>query len=214
MHSAGSHAKGKPACDWKACSSCEFCHAASTTCADSPCENGGTCTDGAGGYTCACEDGFSGKTCETNIDDCASNPCQNGGTCIDEIAGHMCECAAGFEGKECENELPAGEIINRDPSTEAAKEAARAALGALNQMRVKIGKPKVFFKNVINYQTQQIAGTKHTLCIETNAAGFIKLGWDEAADGESHLTSVLPLHQSIKWLKGRHDSPESTWLSS
>jgi hypothetical protein len=113
----------------------------------------------------------------------------------------LCECAAGFEGKECEKELPAGEIINRDPSTEAAKGAARAALGALNQMRAKIGKPKLFFKNVINYQTQQIAGTKHTLCIETNAAGFLKLGWDEAADGASHLTTVLPLHQSIKWLK-------------
>ena len=34
-------------------------------CESSPCENGGSCTDMEGGYSCACESGFTGSQCET-----------------------------------------------------------------------------------------------------------------------------------------------------
>ncbi|CAH1773019.1 unnamed protein product, partial [Owenia fusiformis] len=34
-------------------------------CASIPCENGGTCIEGLGGYTCRCKYGFGGKSCET-----------------------------------------------------------------------------------------------------------------------------------------------------
>ena len=54
-------------------------------CAPEPCQNGGTCTDGLGAFTCACAPGFSGDTCETDVDECMSD---NGGcdpavTCVD-----------------------------------------------------------------------------------------------------------------------------------
>ena len=32
-------------------------------CADQPCLNGGTCSDGVNDYTCVCVDGYTGKNC-------------------------------------------------------------------------------------------------------------------------------------------------------
>jgi Notch-like protein len=56
-------------------------------CASNPCQHGGTCTDGVGGYTCTCVPGYDGTNCENDIDDCASNPCQNDGVCQDGVNG-------------------------------------------------------------------------------------------------------------------------------
>ena len=36
-------------------------------CASTPCQNGGTCTDGETGYTCHCVHGYVGTSCETGI---------------------------------------------------------------------------------------------------------------------------------------------------
>ena len=36
-------------------------------CASSPCQNGGTCTDGNNSYTCVCNTSFSGNQCETGM---------------------------------------------------------------------------------------------------------------------------------------------------
>ena len=33
-------------------------------CVGDPCENGGTCQDGANSYTCECADGFEGDNCQ------------------------------------------------------------------------------------------------------------------------------------------------------
>ncbi|MGB0592077.1 MAG: PKD domain-containing protein, partial [Myxococcota bacterium] len=74
-------------------------------CADSPCLNGGTCTDGVASFTCACAAGFEGETCDVNIDECADSPCLNGGTCTDGVASFTCECAVGFEGETCDVDI-------------------------------------------------------------------------------------------------------------
>lgn len=67
-----------------------------------PCQNGGTCVDGIGTYTCSCATGYSGPTCATNVDDCpAVNPCQNGGTCVDGVNTYSCSCPMGFTGPTC-----------------------------------------------------------------------------------------------------------------
>ena len=42
-------------------------HADFNECDSSPCQNGGTCTDGMNHYTCQCVDGFDGNTCENGI---------------------------------------------------------------------------------------------------------------------------------------------------
>ena len=35
-------------------------------CATSPCQNGGTCTDGVNSYTCACVAGYDGAECQNS----------------------------------------------------------------------------------------------------------------------------------------------------
>lgn len=74
-------------------------------CAASPCHNGGTCTNGSAGYTCACAPGFAGTTCDTVIDHCAAAPCQHGGGCTNTADGYTCACPAGFAGANCETDI-------------------------------------------------------------------------------------------------------------
>jgi probable HAF family extracellular repeat protein len=73
-----------------------------TTCADDPCENGGTCEGEAGAFTCECLAGFAGRRCELNVDDCAVDRCLNGGLCTDGINDYECACPVGYDGKNCE----------------------------------------------------------------------------------------------------------------
>jgi Notch-like protein len=89
----------------------DLCETEIDECADSPCQNGGTCTDEIAGFTCECPAGFEGDACEINIDDCAGAPCQNGGMCIDGIGDFTCDCGPGFEGPMCQCQLfPATEV--------------------------------------------------------------------------------------------------------
>ncbi|KAL4232596.1 hypothetical protein ACF0H5_007286 [Mactra antiquata] len=74
-------------------------------CATNPCQNGATCTDALGSYSCACVPGYEGGDCETNIDECATNPCQNGATCVDGINTYTCNCVNGYDGGDCENNI-------------------------------------------------------------------------------------------------------------
>lgn len=81
------------------------CQTDTNECASIPCQNGGTCTDGASSYTCACTGGFSGLYCQTDIDECASTPCANGGTCADTSNGFTCACVAGYSGTRCQTNI-------------------------------------------------------------------------------------------------------------
>ena len=38
-------------------------------CSTSPCDNGGTCTDGINTYTCQCSDGYTGNDCQTGTEE-------------------------------------------------------------------------------------------------------------------------------------------------
>ena len=42
-----------------------FCSTDIDDCADSPCDNGGTCIDKVADYDCNCVEGYSGKNCST-----------------------------------------------------------------------------------------------------------------------------------------------------
>lgn len=61
-------------------------------CNPDPCQNGGTCSNPDGCYTCACPDGFSGPNCEV-VAGCTP-ACEANATCN---AGN-CECNTGYEG--------------------------------------------------------------------------------------------------------------------
>lgn len=71
-------------------------------CATNPCQNGGTCIDHVGGYTCTCPPGLSGAVCEIQSDPCLPSPCQNGGTCAVSGGSYTCTCPAGTSGTNCE----------------------------------------------------------------------------------------------------------------
>lgn len=63
------------------------------------CQNGGTCHNANGGYSCVCVNGWTGEDCGENIDDCASAACFHGATCHDRVASFYCECPHGRTGE-------------------------------------------------------------------------------------------------------------------
>ncbi|KAK1801162.1 hypothetical protein P4O66_022669 [Electrophorus voltai] len=64
------------------------------------CQNGGTCSNTVGGYSCVCVNGWSGLDCSENIDDCALHPCLTG-VCQDRVASFFCSCPFGKTGLLC-----------------------------------------------------------------------------------------------------------------
>ena len=68
-----------------------------------PCQNGATCIEEVGSYSCECVDGFVGLNCES-MDPCVDIPCENGATCVlldEETLDFRCDCASGFTGERC-----------------------------------------------------------------------------------------------------------------
>ncbi|KAH9512414.1 hypothetical protein Btru_039489 [Bulinus truncatus] len=81
------------------------------SCRLSPCENGGTCTNEARGFSCTCTQDFEGSLCERKRQICPENmienhcllyePCLHGGTCTNTSYGYECMCPLGWTGKNC-----------------------------------------------------------------------------------------------------------------
>ena len=66
------------------------------------CENGATCINVIGTYTCICPAGYTGPFCFADVNECLHNPCLNGGTCINNFGSFVCHCRPPFTGKLCE----------------------------------------------------------------------------------------------------------------
>lgn len=103
--------------DRGACASSERCESGRCVeineCDPNPCQNGGTCMDGAGTFTCTCPRGFMGMRCETNVDDCSARPCAHG-TCTDGIDSYTCTCEDGWYGANCDTncDMVAGPCVD------------------------------------------------------------------------------------------------------
>ncbi|XP_078377492.1 uncharacterized protein LOC144660677 isoform X5 [Oculina patagonica] len=83
--------------------------------ASRPCQNGATCVNKNGDYTCLCKPGYQGKDCEQDIDECRTRPCRNHGTCENLKGSYRCKCRPGFLGKHCEivfDECKHHEVLN------------------------------------------------------------------------------------------------------
>jgi len=99
-------------------------------CEAEPCQNGATCNDLVGLYSCQCADGFEGDNCEIgtfytscsnlekyptkkkkkkkkkiDTDECASDPCLNGATCSDGMNEFVCHCTPEYTGSTCDTEV-------------------------------------------------------------------------------------------------------------
>lgn len=81
-------------------------------CSPNPCQNGGTCENLPGNYTCHCPlDDFSrtaygGQNCSDVLIGCTHHQCLNNGTCIPHFRndqhGFSCLCPSGYTGPLCE----------------------------------------------------------------------------------------------------------------
>lgn len=81
-----------------------------SSCAGSPCLNGGQCLELDAGinFECSCPTDFSGVRCDERKKSkrslsCSSNPCQNGGSCLQLDSGNfVCNCPSSHDGDRCE----------------------------------------------------------------------------------------------------------------
>uniref|UniRef100_A0A8C6RW75 Crumbs family member 1, photoreceptor morphogenesis associated n=1 Tax=Nannospalax galili TaxID=1026970 RepID=A0A8C6RW75_NANGA len=81
-------------------------------CSPNPCQNGSTCENLPGNYTCHCPiDDLSrmfheGKDCAKTLRGCTHHQCLNNGTCVPHFQnghhGFSCQCASGYTGSLCE----------------------------------------------------------------------------------------------------------------
>ena len=82
----------------------DFCEIVTTQCSadETPCQNGGSCLENLGGYSCMCPPTHAGPMCEQEST-CDVVQCYNGGTCsaIDD-GGYECMCNEGFDGVNCQ----------------------------------------------------------------------------------------------------------------
>uniref|UniRef100_A0A3B5LU64 Slit homolog 1b (Drosophila) n=1 Tax=Xiphophorus couchianus TaxID=32473 RepID=A0A3B5LU64_9TELE len=80
-----------------------FCEVNMDDCEDHGCDNGATCVDGVGNYSCLCPPNYRGLLCEEEDDVCSPgrNPCQHQSTCISSPTGLRCVCIPGWVGPDC-----------------------------------------------------------------------------------------------------------------
>jgi hypothetical protein len=65
------------------------------------CAEHGFCTDqGAGFYTCKCDEGFHGQDCDMDVNECVTgdNKCGRNANCVNTDGAYECECKSGFAG--------------------------------------------------------------------------------------------------------------------
>lgn len=79
-----------------------FCNLRSEFCLNSPCQNGGTCTqvdeyDGV----CTCPPRYTGKTCEVSMT-CDTNPCKNNQPCLVVNGVARCFCGSKYKLPYCD----------------------------------------------------------------------------------------------------------------
>ncbi|XP_004028145.3 protein crumbs homolog 1 isoform X4 [Gorilla gorilla gorilla] len=81
-------------------------------CSSNPCQNGGTCENLPGNYTCHCpfdnlsRTFYGGRDCSDILLGCTHQQCLNNGTCIPDFQdgqhGFSCLCPSGYTGSLCE----------------------------------------------------------------------------------------------------------------
>lgn len=148
------------------------------------CQNGGTCSDLADGFECACLPGFTGKNCEINVDECASVQCQNDGRCLDLINDYACVCPDGISGKNCESPNSCDGSAVKAPENGSIQDCSvvghnEACTASCNDGYTKTGDDANCYRGVLSQSTVECvpnscqATTDGINPVEAPANGFI-----------------------------------------
>ena len=77
-----------------------------SSCANQPCMNGGSCIEEGPSFVCICPSGVSGTLCSRTGDRCATEQglCADGATCVSSSDGlsFTCLCPLGRQGERCD----------------------------------------------------------------------------------------------------------------
>ncbi|KAJ8357230.1 hypothetical protein SKAU_G00200240 [Synaphobranchus kaupii] len=89
-----------------------FCEEDVNECDLNPCQNGASCENYPGGYTCHClrqsQDGrlYGGRNCTVGLRGCEGHACRNGAACLPSLTdgehSYHCACPPGFTGPDCQ----------------------------------------------------------------------------------------------------------------
>jgi Notch-like protein len=82
---------------------------ANLTDANTPCYNGGSCSQGK----CCCSPSYTGARCEVTVNQCLSTPCLNHGLCLSSTDSFNCICLPGYSGRLCQTLIDPCQQQNR-----------------------------------------------------------------------------------------------------
>ena len=164
----------------------------------SPCQNGGTCIESLGSYSCVCPPTHMGPLCEQQ-NTCDAVQCSNGGTCSAlPDGGFGCYCSDGFDGPNCE--LLTVSFIRSSSSSSGNSYRAYQSLQQRGQGLIQFQFSTLDSDGLLLYNTQLQAGASRDYIAVEVSGGRLLVGVSQGEEGvRPVLMSVAAVVDDGQW---------------